>query len=123
LKITVRSADGGELEYESFGQVEQAWLMGLVGPDDELLEEGKTAWRKARTYPLLMAARRSGEQVWMGAWFLWTLLGVIGATVALRMLALDALEWKLGGVILGFGVAMAMLKVTMTAHARRKPHR
>lgn len=123
MKFRVRSKDGGELEYESFGQVEQAWLLGFVEPDDELLEEGKTKWRKASSFPLLVQARRSGDQVWMGSWFLWIVLGVAGATAALVLLGHEALEHKIAGVVMGFAVAMAMLKVTLNAHARRKPHR
>lgn len=123
MKFRVRSKDGGELEYESFGQVEQAWLMGFVEPDDELLEEGKTKWRKASSFPLLVQARRSGDQVWMGSWFLWIILGVAGATYALVLLGHPELEHKIAGVVMGFGVAMAMLKITLNAHARRKPHR
>ena len=82
MKYRVRSKEG-ELEYESFGQVEKAWLMGLIDPSDELLEEGHTKWRRADSIPLLVSARRSGDQVWMGTWFLWTLFGVIGGSMAL----------------------------------------
>ena len=121
MKFRVRSKDG-ELEYSSFGQVEQAWLMGLIDPEDELLEEGHTTWRKARTFPLLVNARRSGEQVWVGTWFAWTLIGVAGGTIALVLL--NSSDWarRGAGVVVAFVVAGLMLKVTMNAHARRKPH-
>ncbi len=85
MKYRVRNQDG-ELSYESFGQVEQAWLMGLVEPSDEILEEGKTQWRRADSYPVLARARRHGDDVWGGAWFLWALIGVVGATVALILI-------------------------------------
>lgn len=121
MKYRVRSKEG-ELQYESFGQVEKAWLMGLIDPDDELLEEGHTRWRKASTIPLLVNARRSGEQVWVGTWFIWTLIGVAGGTVALVLLNSESMMKKGAGVVVAFIVAGLMLKVTMNAYARRKPH-
>lgn len=121
MKFRVRTEDG-ELEFKSFGQVEEAWLLGLVGPDDELLEEGKTKWRKASTFPLLMKARRSGEKVWVGTWFGWTLLGVIGATIALVLINKDDWESRVGGLVVAFVVAIVMVRVHLRAHARSKPH-
>lgn len=123
MKYRVRSKDGGEIECTSFGQVEQAWLMGLIEPDDELLEEGKTMWRKASSYPLLVQARRTGEQAWGGAWFLWIIIGVSGATIALSLLAQPDMTSKVGGVVLAFGVASLMFNVTQRASKRAKPHR
>lgn len=121
MKFRVRSKEG-ELEYESFGQVEKAWLLGLIDPDDEILEEGHTKWRKANTIPLLVNARRSGEQVWVGSWFAWTLIGVAGGTIALVLLNSSSWTQRIAGVVVAFVVAGLMLKVTMNAYARRKPH-
>lgn len=118
MKFRVRSKEG-ELQYESFGQVEQAWLLGFIEPDDELLEEGHTKWRKARSYPLLMSARRSGEQVWVGSWFAWTVLGIMGASYALWQLHLGN---YVVGIIAAFVVGGVMTKVTVTAAKRSKPH-
>ncbi len=108
------------MQYESFGQVEQAWLLGFVEPDDELLEEGHTKWRKAKTYPLLVNARRSGEQVWVGSWFFWVVLGIAGSTYALWQLHLDN---YVTGMVAAFAVAAMMVKVTVDAQRRSKPHR
>ncbi|GMU62777.1 MAG: hypothetical protein AMXMBFR34_45400 [Myxococcaceae bacterium] len=121
MKYRVRSKEG-ELEYESFGQVEKAWLLGLIDPEDEILEEGHERWRKANTFPLLANARRSGEQVWVGTWFIWTLIGVAGGTVALWLLRGESLREKGIGLVVAFITAGLMLKVTMNAYARRKPH-
>ena len=52
-----RRTPEGELEYESILHVEQAYLSGLVDPEDEVLEEGGTLWRKAATLPNLARAR------------------------------------------------------------------
>ena len=118
MKYMVRNKDG-QLEYTSFGQVEQAWLMGLVEPSDEILEEGKTVWRRADTYPLLVRARRHGDDVWNGAWFLWVLIGVVGATGSLYLFQVN--RWA--GLALAVVVALLMVNVTVTAQKRRKPHR
>lgn len=120
MKYRVRSKEGGELEYSSFGQVEQAWLLGLIDPEDEVLEEGKTVWRKASSIPLLVNARRSGEQVWVGTWFAWTLLGVAGGTIAL---VLFHRHNYVAGMIVAFVVAGLMIRITVNAYERRKPHR
>lgn len=122
MRYRVRTRDGGELDYASFGQVEQAWLLGLIDPDDELLEEGRSRWRKAGSIPLLISARRSSEQVWRGTWFLWTLIGIIGATVGLALLSREELELKVAGVLVAFGIASLMVHVSVRAWERRKPH-
>lgn len=56
MRYRVRTPEG-ELEYESLLHVEQAYLAGLVDPEDEVLEEGGTLWRKAATLPILAQAR------------------------------------------------------------------
>ena len=101
------------------GEVEQAWLMGLVGPDDELLEDGKTKWRKASTFPLLVHARRTGEQAWGGSWFLWTLIGIILGSSALYLIKIEQYMY---GIVLGLATSMVMIHVTVRAHQRSKPH-
>jgi len=118
MKYRVKTKDG-ELEYLSFGQVEQAWLMGLIEPEDEILEEGKTKWRKAGSIPLLAQARRSGEQVWMGTWFVWVLAGVIGGTIALYLFQQG--DW-LFGFIVAFAVASVMIHITWKSYQKQKPH-
>jgi hypothetical protein len=121
MKYRVKTKEG-ELEYQSFGQVEKAWLLGLIDPDDEILEEGRTKWRKASTFPLLVNARRSSEQVWVGTWFIWTLIGVAGGTAGLWLLRGDSAQEMVIGLIVAFVTAGLMVKVTVSAYARRKPH-
>ena len=117
MKYTVRTKEG-ELQYGSFGEVERAWLMGLVEPDDELLEEGHTKWRRADSYPVLLRARRTGEQAWGGAWFLWAVFAILLGSLALYLL-------KQGQYLLGLGTAFAvvsvMFSVTRRAFRRAKP--
>ncbi|MBL8953561.1 MAG: hypothetical protein JNK82_22490 [Myxococcaceae bacterium] len=118
MKFKVRTQEG-ELEFKSFGEVEQAWLMGLVGPDDELLEDGKTSWRKASSFPLLVQARRTGEQAWGGSWFLWTVIGILLGSAALWLIK-DG-HYLYGGT-LGIMTAMVMVHVTVRASQRSRPH-
>lgn len=118
MKYRVRNQEG-EIDFQSFGQLEQAWLMGLVEPSDEVLEDGKTLWRRADTIPLLAKARRHGDNVWGGAWFLWALIGVAGGTIAL---VLFHEKHYVAGLITSFVVAGLMIKVTTNAQRRRDPH-
>ena len=118
MKFKVRTPEG-ELEFQSFGEVERAWLMGLVGPEDELLEDGKTMWRKASSFPLLVNARRTGEQAWGGSWFLWTVMGIMLGSCALWLIR-DG--YYLYGGLVGIAVAMVMTHVTVKASKRSKPH-
>lgn len=118
MKFKVRTPEG-ELQFQSFGEVERAWLMGLVGPEDELLEDGKTTWRKANTFPLLVQAQRTGDQAWGGSWFLWTVIGIMLASSALWLIR-DG--YYLYGGLLGIMTAMVMTHVTIKASKRSKPH-
>jgi hypothetical protein len=129
MKFVVRTQDG-ELTFGSFGEVEKAWLMGLVGPDDELLEEGKTKWRKASSFPHLVNARRTGEQAWGGAWFLWTVIGILMGSGSLYELKVGIAALAHGeftmdltfGALLGLITAYVMIRVTMRAHKKSRPH-
>src|ERR1043166_1746974 len=84
-KWTVRTKEG-ELTYGSFGEVEQAWLSGMVGPDDELKEEGHDKWRKATTFPLLVQARKHGNQVWGGTQMVWLIVLIALGSLAMYFL-------------------------------------
>lgn len=57
MKYTVKNQDG-ELTYGSLEEVKTAYVLGLVEPDDEVLEEGTTRWRRAGEIPLLVTARK-----------------------------------------------------------------
>jgi hypothetical protein len=118
MKFKVRTPEG-ELDFQSFGEVEKAWLMGLVGPDDELLEDGKTRWRKASSFPLLVQARRSGEQAWGGSWFLWTVIGIMLGSGTMWLIRMGE---NLFGGLLGLMTAMVMIHVTVRAAKRSKPY-
>ncbi|HZA13657.1 MAG TPA: hypothetical protein VE618_04150 [Myxococcaceae bacterium] len=55
MSYRVRNEDG-ELRFNTFEELRDAYLNQLVGPDDEVLENGSTAWRKAGSFPTLVRA-------------------------------------------------------------------
>ncbi|MCU0701873.1 MAG: hypothetical protein MUC96_35670 [Myxococcaceae bacterium] len=125
MKYRVRNQDG-ELEFESFGQLEQAWLMGMVEPSDEVLQEGHQKWRRADSVAVLATAKRHGDNVWGGSWFLFVLIGVALGTVALVLFKQAAtekndLKWGLGFLVAIVDVVL-MTRVTVNAQKRRNPH-
>jgi hypothetical protein len=124
-KYRVRSKEG-ELEFKSFGEVEKAWLMGLVGPDDELLEDGKTTWRKAGSIPLLAQARRSGNAVWNGTQMAWMIFAVTFGSIALYCITQGMRKQSyvmMGiGCIIAFAVAGTLMTVTYRVFKKTRPH-
>ncbi len=118
MKFTVRTQEG-TLEFGTFGQVELAWLQGLVGPDDDVLEEGTNRWRKAGSIPLLAQARRHGDQIWGGSQPAWMAIGVILSSIALYLIVQGH---HLIGAALAVLVATLLFRVTMSAFKRIKPH-
>lgn len=118
-KYRVKSKEG-ELTFGSFGEVERAWLQGLVEPEDEVLEEGSTRWRKAKSIPLLAGARRTGNQVWGGTQHFWIIFVVVLASLALYWLVKG--KWALGGG-LSLLISLVLFRITTNAYKRSKPHR
>ncbi len=120
MKYRVRNEVGEELQFSSFREVERAWLLGLVEPTDLVFEgEGKVG-RRAGALPLLRAARTTGESAWRGAWFLWVVIGVAGATIALRLLASPSPVAIIAGLVITFAISGLMVRVTITAHRRSR---
>ncbi len=116
MKYTVKNKDG-ELTYGSMEEVKTAYVLGLVEPEDEILEEGAKVARKAGAIPLLVTAKKvnveRGDSKVLGGW-------VLGA-LALAMFAFYFLlneHWKWGGLAT-FGV-LAMLAQIVRLTARRK---
>jgi hypothetical protein len=130
MRFRVRTPDG-ELTYESFGEVERAYLAGLVEPQDEVLEDGTSRWRKAGAIPELARARRMGNQVWGGTQMIWILIFITFGSVALYLLAkgwaaYDKKEplqtvalhyWLPGGVL---AIILGSLLTTITYRASKR---
>ena len=117
MRYRVKSPEG-ELTYANFLEVEKAYLDGLVGPEDEVIEEGAKKWRKANTIPQLVQARRSGNQVWGGTQMIWVMVAGVFGSVALRLMLKGH---PLYGFGVGFVVASLLTSVTYRAFKRSKP--
>ena len=81
MRYTVRSADG-EVSFGNYLEMEQAWLAGLVDPEDEVHEEGKKGWYKAGTHPLLVKARPPRRPA-SGSLLPWIVTSLVAAMAAL----------------------------------------
>lgn len=124
MKYKVRSA-GGELEYASFEQLEEAARMGFVDPEDEFLREGETEWKKVSSQPKLVrsAARKS---IFASALVRWIALAIMAAIFAMWALykgnaqsGLDKLQFYAVGLTAAFVAAGILFKVTTDAQKRR----
>lgn len=117
MRYRVKSPEG-ELVYASFLEVEKAYLDGLVGPEDEVMEEGAQKWRRAKTIPNLVHARRRGNQVWGGTQMIWVMVAAVFGSVALRLMLKGH---PIYGLVLGFAVGSLLTTVTYRAFKRTKP--
>ncbi|MBM4378601.1 MAG: hypothetical protein FJ086_04765 [Deltaproteobacteria bacterium] len=114
-----------ELVFSSMRELEQAWLHGLVDAEDEVREDGGTAWRKAGALPVLRAARRSPDQAWGGSQLGWMMLGISLGSLSLWMIQRGVQQQNPGywvsGLLLGMGVGALLTRVTMNAFKRSRP--
>lgn len=117
MRYRVRTPEG-ELEYESILHVEQAYVAGLVAPEDEVLEEGGTLWRKAATFPNLARARRSAPS---GAFNRAQVLTIVGAVV-LGICALLLMRRGQGmlALLASLGVIALLWRVTFSAFRTKR---
>jgi hypothetical protein len=118
MRYRVRTPEG-ELEYESLLHVEQAYLAGLVDPEDEVLEEGGTLWRKAATIPTLARARghAPGAKISGRTQFVTILIAVVLGVLALLLVRSGRGLWAL---LIAMGVASLLWRVTYDAFRRKR---
>ncbi|HYO54375.1 hypothetical protein [Archangium sp.] len=114
----VRTPDG-ELGYPTLRDVEVAYIQGLVGPEDEVLEDGHSTWRKASSIPALARARPESK----GLTGRTQMLSVIGAVLlgawALMLIMSDS--WTRRGLGIVLALAMSVLLTRMTSKAFKRP--
>ena len=118
MKYTVKNKDG-ELTYGSLEEVKTAYVLGLVEPEDEVLEEGATLQRKAGTIPLLVTAKKvnvaRGHSSTLRGWVFGALvLSIIGCYLLVTG------SWLLGGATM-FAVVSVLFKITTLAARKKKP--
>ncbi|ADO73013.1 hypothetical protein [Stigmatella aurantiaca] len=118
MRYRVRTPEG-ELDYASLGDLEQAYVQGLVEPHDEVLEEGGSLWRKAESLPVLVRARSSAPKPWARSQALTVSLGVLLSAVALVLL------WRGAGLLPVLAIALivgaVLMRVTLKAFRRPPP--
>lgn len=116
----------GELGYPTMLDVEQAYTQGLVGPDDEVLEDGQTKWRRASSIPALARARPTrsparrkqvltvAAAVALGLWALMLLV-----SDAWPAIPKDPWQRRALGIVLA--LVMSTLLTRVTAKAFKRP--
>jgi hypothetical protein len=118
MRYRVRTPEG-ELDYPDLLTLEQAYVQGLVEPQDEVQEEGGALWRKAGSLPSLVRAQRAAPKPWDRAQAL-----TIGAVVLLSALALVLMQRGAGWMpvlAIALIVAAVLMRVTRKAFQRPPP--
>jgi hypothetical protein len=117
MRYRVRTPDG-ELDYASMRDVEVAYVQGLVGPDDEVLEEGHTTWRKASTIPVLVRAKPASKGLFGQTQVLSVLGAVVLGVAALVLIASDSWTRRVLGIVLALALCTLLTRVTFKAFKR-----
>jgi hypothetical protein len=117
----VRTADG-ELAFPSLADVERAYSLGLVGPEDEVREDGAQAWRKAGSLPVLARSRAAARPAAgrRAAQHLPILVAVALSLLALWLILREDPGMRLLGAGLALVVAGLLMRVTSRAFGRGK---
>ena len=101
----VRTPDG-ELSFGSLEEVKQAFVLGLIEPEDEVQKKGETLWRKAGVIPLLATAARERARSNRANDNRWRIAGLLTA-------GLGALYFLTRGQLMIGGVLAAVETVIM----------
>jgi hypothetical protein len=117
MRYVVRTPDG-ELVYPSLLDVEQAYLQGLVDPEDEVREEDSSKWRKAGSLPTLVQARRASTGAAQRGQALMVLGVVLLGGLALSLLFRDSWNLRLFGIVLALMASFLLTRVTFKAFKR-----
>jgi hypothetical protein len=120
MPYRVRSPDG-ELRFQHFVDIANAYRQGLVGPDDEIIDEGKETGVKASEHPIL---RGSGPKPERGSNRQGLLVACAAGLAFLAFYFWNHTSWPLGvrlAAVLADGVALALvLSRIVQESARRK---
>jgi hypothetical protein len=117
MRYRVRTPDG-ELDYPSQEDLVRAYTQGLVGPEDEVLEQGHATWRKAASLPALVRAQPRASGL-AGRAQRWTVLLVVMLGMgALRLILDDSPQKRILGVVLALVVGLMLSRVTYKAFRR-----
>jgi hypothetical protein len=114
----VRTPDG-ELNYTTLLDVEVAYTQGLVDPEDEVLEDGHTTWRKAASIPALARARPPSRSFAARAHLLSVMGAVLLGLCALLLIASDS--WPRRGLGIALALVMSTVLTRVTYKAFKRP--
>src|SRR5688572_20513947 len=117
MRYRVRTPDG-ELDYGSMRDVEVAYTQGLVGPDDEVREEGKEVWRKASTIPTLARARPPSQGLMGRPQVLSILAAVVLGACSLMLILSESWTRRALGIVLALAMSTLLTRVTFKAFKR-----
>ena len=117
MRYRVKTPEG-ELDYLSMREVELAYIQGLVGPDDEVLEEGTSLWRKASSIPVLVKARPPPKGLGFGTQALTAIFAGLLGFISLMLLWSESPTRRGVGLFLALATAMMLGRVTYKAFKR-----
>ncbi|WNG48875.1 hypothetical protein F0U60_35755 [Archangium minus] len=108
----------GELHYPRLLDVETAYSQGLVDPNDEVLEDGHSTWRKASSIPALARARSATKRHVRLKQMLGTSVVVVVGIWALMLILSDSPGQRGLGLLLALGVSVLLTRLTAKAFKR-----
>ncbi|MBN8231768.1 hypothetical protein JYK02_30065 [Corallococcus macrosporus] len=121
MAYRVRTPDG-ELMFPSLGDIERAYVQGLVDPDDEVREDGAEKWRKASSLPVLARAKPQAGGTTRRAQTL-TVVGAVAVGLLALVLLFTGTSWnvRIMGIALALVVSGLLTRVTFKAYKRPPP--
>ena len=113
----------GELAYPTLRDVEVAYIQGLVEPNDEVLEDGHSTWRKASSIPTLARARPESKGLPGRTQVLSVLAAVALGAGALALIMSDSWPRRGLGIVLALAMSVLLTRLTAKAHKRPAPQK
>jgi drug/metabolite transporter (DMT)-like permease len=116
MSYRVRNQDG-ELRFKTFEELREAYLNHMVGPDDDVLENGSATWRKAGSFPTLVGALDAKPTALQreARWYLLA-LALLGAGVYFVIYGWGLISFAIVAAI----VASFVTWTTVTSFRRRR---
>jgi hypothetical protein len=111
-------SQGGQLFYDTFIHVEQAYLAGLIDPADEIRKEGDAEWKRASAMPQLRNLQHAEKRI-AGAYVPWIIGAVVLGIAALIFLMQG--KWLIG-LVLAVILSTVLFRLTYKS-ATDKLHR
>lgn len=117
MRYRVRN-EHGELTFESFEALKEAFRQSLVDPDDDVMEEGAATWRKASTVPKLMESREAKPPL-MQTEARWYVIAIVVFAVGAGVL-ITLKKNNYVGLLIALVIAMFSTSFFVWSQTRRK---